>query len=256
MATVRAIEIIAVVGTGKVATTLLRIFKNAGFHIHGIAGRNAQKGQTIASAFETSFFTDVKELHADLILISVADSAVLEVAHSFPKNQWIAHTSGSIELPSHLVENGAVFYPLQTFTEGRNLQAANIPILLETHNTLFKNALEKLCQHIGFSYQFYSSEERKKIHVSAVFINNFVNHLVYKAGEIAQENGIDKELFLPLLEETFQKVKQVNAFDAQTGPARRKDNLVIEAHLNMLEGINQEVYALLTKSIQNTYKND
>lgn len=256
MAFPQTIESIAVVGTGKVATTFLRIFKSAGIQITGISGRNVLKGEALANELETRFYADFQALKADLVLVAVADNAVLSIAESFPKNQWIAHTSGSIELSENLRENGAVFYPLQTFTEGRNLTAVNIPILLETQQSALKNALEDFCKRIGFTFQFYTSEERKKVHLSAVFINNFVNHLVYKADEIAQKNGIDFSLFEPLLAETFQKLNEMKAYDTQTGPARRNDTKVIEAHLEMLAGMNRELYELLSKSIQNTYKND
>lgn len=256
MIPVESVERIAVVGTGKVAETFLRLFHQAGIAITGIYGRNEKRGEELAKRFNTSFCKQLNTVDADLIFIAVADDAVENVVSQVSKNHLFVHTSGSVPLRESWQDNGAVFYPLQSFTESRELSPSAIPILLEVENQKFKLALEKLCARMDLKFAFYNSEERKKIHLSAVFLNNFVNHLVYKSEEIAVLNKIDFSLLRPLMEETFSKLKELTAFDAQTGPARRGDKNTIQNHLTQLNGINHELYDLLSQSILKTYKND
>ena len=43
------------------------------------------------------------------------------------------------------------------------------------------------------------------------------------------------DLLKPLIKNTFEKVKNNHPKDVQTGPAIRKDYLIIEKHLKLLE---------------------
>jgi len=248
------IETVAFVGSGKVANGLATIFHNAGFIITGISSRNKETGKALAQIVDAPFFDSQLELKADLILIAVADQHVSEIVKCFPAEQLVAFTAGSISLEAvNSNENRAVFYPLQTFTEGRNLSVNQIPILLETKLLEAANCLKLVCEKIGFQFQFCDSEKRKYLHLSAVFVNNFANHLVYLAKEESDKNMLDWRLFEPLLAETFEKLKFLSPFEAQTGPAKRNDTAIIEKHLKLLTGRKKEIYALLSKSITETF---
>ena len=97
------------------------------------------------------------------------------------------------------------------------------------------------------------SEQRKYLHIAAVFTNNFVNHL-YKIGfDICRENNIPNETLYPLILETAQKIVLTNPDNVQTGPALRNDKNIIGKHLNLLSGEKKKIYQTLTESIQNTY---
>ena len=252
------IKNVAFVGSGKVANGFANIFHKAGFIITGIYSRNKETGKALAVKVEAPFFDSLEDLKAELILVAVADQHVIEVVNSFSAKQHVVYSAGSISLEA--IENKktrAVFYPLQTFTEGRNLMAEDIPILLEANTKSLQKKLEVICKEIGFKFQHCDSEKRKKIHLSAVFLNNFVNHLVYISQEEAIKNNLDWSLFQPLLNETFEKLKIVSPYEAQTGPAKRNDRLIIENHLSYLEGRNKEIYRLLSQNIIETYsKND
>jgi predicted short-subunit dehydrogenase-like oxidoreductase (DUF2520 family) len=252
------IKSVAFVGSGKVANGFASIFHQAGFNITGIYSRNKETGKALAQKVDAPFFDSLEDLKADLIFVAVADQHVIEVVNSFAAKQLVVYSAGSIALED--IENKktrAVFYPLQSFTEGRNLKAEEIPILLEANTKSFQKKLEVICKEIGFEFQYCDSEKRKKIHLSAVFLNNFVNHLVYISQEEAFNNKLDWSLFQPLLNETFEKLKFLNPFEAQTGPAKRNDRLIIENQLSYLEGRNKEIYKLLSQSIIETYsKND
>ena len=91
------------------------------------------------------------------------------------------------------------------------------------------------------------------MHVAAVFVNNFVNHLYHIGSEICAKNKVPFEILHPLIIESALKIKDLTPFESQTGPAKRKDEKIIEKHITLLDKNQQEIYKLLTKSIYNTY---
>jgi predicted short-subunit dehydrogenase-like oxidoreductase (DUF2520 family) len=248
------IKSVAFVGSGKVANGLAQIFHSNNIQITGISSRNKETGKVLAAKVEAPFFDSALDLNADLIIVAVADQFVTEVVNSFSNSQLVAFTAGSVSLEDLKEgENRAVFYPLQTFTEGRSLTVKEIPILLEASSNEVGECLLSLCQRLGFQTQFCDSNKRKKIHLSAVFLNNFVNHLVYLAHCEASKNQVDWAIFEPLLQETFEKLKLLSPFEAQTGPAKRNDQIIIESHLELLSSRNRAIYELLSNNIQETY---
>jgi predicted short-subunit dehydrogenase-like oxidoreductase (DUF2520 family) len=113
--------------------------------------------------------------------------------------------------------------------------------------------MESLCELTGLRFDYCTSKNRQKYHLAAVFVNNFVNHLFYKAQVQLKQNNLDWELLKPLMEETVAKLDDHSAFDAQTGPARRNDHDTILTHQSLLTEEDLSIYKLLTNSIQTTY---
>jgi predicted short-subunit dehydrogenase-like oxidoreductase (DUF2520 family) len=143
-----------------------------------------------------------------------------------------------------------VFYPLQTFTKNKAINFKEIPICLESEMEIDFFIIKKLAQSISNSVQSISSEQRKALHVAAVFVCNFVNHLYKIGNDICKENQLSFEILKPLIVETAQKIIQLTPENAQTGPAKRNDTATINSHLNFLSDENQkEIYKLITKSI-------
>ena len=96
-----------------------------------------------------------------------------------------------------------------------------------------------------------SSEERKYLHLAAVFACNFVNHCYSLSGEVLAAHGLPFDVMLPLIEETARKAGEMSPLEAQTGPAVRYDENVIKAQTDLLnhEPYLQEVYRLLSSGI-------
>ena len=111
--------------------------------------------------------------------------------------------------------------------------------------------IEKAAHSISNVVVPIDSHQRKVLHVAAVFVNNFVNHLYAIGSEICLENEIPFAILKPLIAETAAKIQTLIPSEAQTGPAKRKDQHTIQAHLEVLQNDNQKaIYRLLTKSIQ------
>ena len=193
---------------------------------------------------------------ADVYLIAVADGAIESVAgYLQDKTGLVAHTSGARDLGAlrGITRNG-VFYPLQTFSRERELDFGEIPICLETGHPKDLALLQKLAGSLSQQVLELDVSARRQLHLAAVFVNNFSNHMVYLGEALCREQGIAENLLRPLLRETFSKLETLSAYEAQTGPARRGDAVTREAHLSRLkDSLRKELYQLISESIQKTY---
>lgn len=200
---------------------------------------------------------------ADVVLVSVSDSAIASVAASLipiiGKHTVIAHTSGTTEM-SILECTGTptgVFYPLQTFSKATELRYDNIPIFIEGSDTDTTCLLTELARSISTDVRYADSEQRRKLHLAAVLSCNFVNHLWALSDRILQEAGYEFSVMLPLLQETLQKASANPPATVQTGPAARRDKRTMNAHLDMLAEYPEiaRIYSMLSDSIMCTSSN-
>jgi predicted short-subunit dehydrogenase-like oxidoreductase (DUF2520 family) len=244
---------IAFIGSGKVATELALIFQFKGLQISGISSRNQQTGKELADKLNCPFEENPNALSADLIIVATNDDSIKKLDEQLDGKTWLAYTAGAVDLHQLSRGNWGVFYPLQTFTKERHLGIDEIPFLIEAKDPFLTNLLAEICVHVGFQFAHCSTKDRQKYHLAAVFVNNFVNHLLHRAQVQLKDSSLNWKLLTPLLEETIAKLDDYSAFDAQTGPARRKDLRTIDTHLDMLSEADQGLYSLLTKSILKTY---
>lgn len=243
---------IVIIGSGNVAQHLISAFLKAdGIDLVQVFAR---KKESLLHLLDSHFIIDDFNTlsEADVYLIAVSDNAIAEVSKRFPfQNRLVVHTSGSIAMGALSNKNRkGVFYPLQTFSKNKQVNFKEIPICLETEIEKDYQILKTLAQAISDKVYPISSKQRKAIHVSAVFVCNFVNHLYQIGNEICLENKIDFDILKPLIDETASKIVTLSPKEAQTGPAKRNDSQTINAHLSFLTNENQkEIYKLLTKSI-------
>ncbi len=195
-----------------------------------------------------------KLMDADVYIIGIPDDAIAPFSESLPiQNKLIVHTSGGVNM-SELSNNSrrGVFYPLQTFSKQREVNFKNIPICIEAENVRDLELLRKLGECISENVVGILSEKRLKLHLAAVFVNNFVNHLYAIGSDILNKENLPFDLLKPLISETALKIETLSPKAAQTGPARRKDQKTIDKHLKLLENSdNKEFYELFTKALKN-----
>lgn len=248
---------ISIIGSGNVAQHLIKAFtKSENTEIVQVFSRKKESLiHLIDSDKIVTDFSDLKE--ADLYFISITDNAISSVSEKLPfQNQLVIHTSGTSSIAVLNSKNRkGVFYPLQTFSKDKAVDFSIIPICLEAEDERDYKILETVAKSISNAVFSISSEQRKALHVSAVFVNNFTNHLYQIGQEICNEHQMPFEILKPLIHETANKINTLNPVDAQTGPAKRKDYGTIQAHLDYLTNENQkEIYKLITLSIQNNGK--
>lgn len=184
---------------------------------------------------------------ADLYIFALTDTALESVWQEMPPTGgvWI-HVSGSTPLDSltKYHADGAVLYPLQTFSRNRDIEWKHVPLYYEGHEEA-RLLAEALSTHTAFA----SSEGRRKLHLAAVLACNYSNYLVTLAEEYLSAEGFESKTLLPLLRETFQKLEALPASEAQTGPAIRGDRTIVEQHKDLLSGDTLAVYTLLAEQL-------
>jgi predicted short-subunit dehydrogenase-like oxidoreductase (DUF2520 family) len=249
------IRSVAIIGTGNVAVHLAKAIHKAGISISGIYGRNQQQAQELADDFSAEACTQLELIpQSDLYIIAVKDDAIEQVSNQLPKvNGIVVHTSGitPLQVLSKHAKAG-VLYPLQSFSKHTEIPFKGIPVLLEAlHNEDLKK-LELLVNTCGGKPISIDSENRKVVHLAAVFANNFTNHLYHTAEQILKARGLSFDILLPLITETARKVQSNPPHAVQTGPAKRNDMLTIEKHLNLLQQMPQyrQIYDLISQGIR------
>ena len=246
---------IVILGGGNVAWHLTNaLLQNSAVNVVQVYNRSLEKINIFKNS--TSITNNLSELKdADIYILAVSDNAISELSSALIlKNKLVVHTSGSMamnELKS--VSNKGVFYLLQTFSKERKIDFSTVPICIEAETDADLRLLETLATSMSKNCYRINSNQRKSLHVAAVFVNNFVNHLYHIGHEICEQNKVPFEILLPLILETANKITTLSPLEAQTGPAKRNDTKTIEKHIAMLTKNQQEIYTLLTKSIYNTY---
>ncbi len=258
---------ISIIGSGNVGWHLGIAFENHHHPVCEVFSRNIVKAEKLSEMLykaEAKTDLDFSESDAELFILSVADDAMEEVCSQLilPENAILAHTSGSKSLDDlqklmliyhDLPVKCAVFYPLMTFSAGKHLDLKSIPFCIEAVDDETEQILVDIAQEMSDTVYLLSSEERKVLHVAAVFACNFTNHLLALSKSITDNENLEFDLLKPIISETFKKaLKAEDPTDVQTGPAIRNDKTIINRHLDYLKDDAQllEIYEVLTESIQ------
>ncbi|MDY3351520.1 DUF2520 domain-containing protein [Riemerella anatipestifer] len=247
---------IVIIGSGNVAFHLNNAFYEANIKVSQLFGRNEDALKLMSETTKIPYSTNTLQ-NADLYIICVKDDVIAEVSQIIKnENALVVHTSGS--MPKDALEGNykkGCFYPLQTFSKSKVLDYTEIPFFIEAENTQDLNILKNLALRISPRVQEADYEKRKYIHLTAVFACNFVNHLYARAKEIADNQNIPFNYFIPLIEETMDKIYYLDPKKAQTGPAVRNDARVLELHKQLITDETQlEIYNLMNQSIKKMYE--
>ncbi|MDB4902471.1 MAG: oxidoreductase [Mucilaginibacter sp.] len=247
---------ITIIGSGNVATHLAAAFKNAGHRIVQVYSRDMQNAALLAYHVGAEPIDNLNQVNpeTDIFIISVKDDAIISTAKTLSKHQkLIVHTSGATDLSSlsAFTSNAGVFYPLQTLSKNKEVDFFTVPLCVEGANETITFELEQLAQTISNHVYRINSEQRKILHLAAVFACNFPNYLYSIAQQLLAKHNMEFELLRPLILETAQKVQDHLPAEVQTGPAIRNDKNTMAIHLQMLNGEPEmkNLYELLSQAI-------
>ena len=238
---------IVLIGRGRLATNLEHVLLSAG---HEVASINSRTLEALP-------------LEADVYIVAVKDSALADVIRAATKgreSQLFVHTAGSMPMDifKGLTVHYGVFYPMQTFSKERLVDFNDISVFLETNDAVSMERLKMLSTTLTTHIYELDSEGRKHLHLAAVFACNFVNHCYALSAEVLAAKGLPFSVMLPLVDETAQKVHELAPREAQTGPAVRGDQNVMQMQANMLAGnpAVKQIYEALSNDIQRLADND
>lgn len=250
-------KIITFIGAGNVATHLAKSFFDKGFVIQEVYSKNIGNAKVLANNINANFCNDLKQINdkSHIYIISVKDDALAKVITELTvKDKLIIHTSGSVEMDifnNHHFTNYGILYPLQTFSKDNELDIYKVPFCIEANTKENEVLLIELAKSISENVQLINSEERKKIHLAAVFACNFSNYMYQVADNLLSKESLDFDILKPLIIETANKILNNPPKSMQTGPAKRKDTEVIENHIKMLADSPsyQDIYKIITDNI-------
>ena len=238
---------IVLIGRGRLATNLEHALLSAG---HEVASINSRTLEALP-------------LEADVYIVAVKDAALADVIRAATKgreSQLFVHTAGSMPMDifKGLTVHYGVFYPMQTFSKERLVDFNDISVFLETNDDVSMERLKMLATTLTTHIYELDSEGRKHLHLAAVFACNFVNHCYALSAEVLAAKGLPFSVMLPLVDETAQKVHELAPKDAQTGPAVRGDQNVMQMQANMLaeKPTVKQIYEALSNDIQRLADND
>lgn len=253
---------VVLIGAGNVAHHLAPALLKAGVNLCQIYSRSIESARELGRKTGITYTADIFAVYpdCDIYIFCVSDDALLSLFKSIRINKeaLILHTSGSLPLSifQPFVKRYGVLYPLQTFTKRRDLEFQEIPLCVEGSNTEALQEVRELAGLLSVRIEEISSEKRKYLHLAAVFANNFVNYLYGISGKILEKEGLDFNLLRPLIFETAHKVMLISPENAQTGPARRGDENILNIHKVLLKddrGLSN-LYTILSDAIRESIK--
>jgi Uncharacterized conserved protein len=251
---------IAIIGAGNLGFNLAMALYKHGFRVIQIYSRTEESAKPLADKIESEWTTNIQEIttKAAIYFVALKDSILEEFIPHIVKGResalWV-HTAGSVPMSiwANYASRHGVFYPMQTFSRQCEVSFKELSIFIEAATSDDANMLKAVAQSLTKKVYEIDSENRKKIHLAAVFACNFVNHMYNLSNDILKTADIPFDVLLPLIEETARKIHELTPQEAQTGPAVRYDKNIIDNHLALLNGkpYMQEIYRLISQSIYN-----
>lgn len=248
---------IVVIGSGNVATHFARAFHASGNDIVQVYSRNIAHAQVLASQLDAQAINRFADLAYDahLYLLAIPDDALYEVVSQIsPKQGIVVHTSGSVPMDvlKPLSSKIGVVYSPQTFIKSLEMNYSELPFCVEASDGEVLEQLKNLVLPVSEKIYDINSDQRRKLHLAAVFVNNFVNALNATGQDLTRENGVPFDILFPIMASTAERAKQGDLWQLQTGPAVRGDEQTIGKHRKLLASDPEKLrlYDLLTDLIK------
>ena len=229
---------IVFVGAGNLATNFGKALHEAGNDILQVYSRTYESASALAM---------------------VSDNAMADVVPQLcngREDKIFIHTAGSV--PINVFEGMAlhygVIYPMQTFSKNKEVKFKEIPCFIEGNDNIALETALSLAGSVSDRIYRMNSEERKYLHLAAVFACNFVNHCYGISFEILRRHNISFDVMMPLIDETARKVHTCSPVEAQTGPAVRYDQNIIKLQSELLKDnpVFKKIYEYMSVSINQT----
>ena len=251
---------ISFIGSGNVASHMATALYKQGYEIINIWSRNLNNAVSLSHKVKAVPLDNISQLDkkTDLYIIAIPDDQIVTMAKQLQKQlarrARIVHTSGatSVASVSEYFKMAGVIWPLQSLSKGKKVSFKKLPLCITSTSPTLKKELLILCQSLSDQVQVISDDQKRILHLAAVFANNFSNHMYSIAHDLCTEHEIDFKLLQPLITETARKVTDQSPADMQTGPAIRGDHKSMELHQKQLKKEKDilKLYQLISTNIQ------
>ncbi|MBV4356083.1 Rossmann-like and DUF2520 domain-containing protein [Pinibacter aurantiacus] len=250
---------ITIIGTGNVATVVGHKLLRASHKIVEVYGRSNEKTGQLAKELKATPCYDWSDISkdADLYIIAISDNGLYELPDDFRCDSLVVHTAGSVskDVLKKISPRYGIFYPLQSLKKNSDADI-EIPFLVDANTNADISVLIELGTTISEEVAIADDNKRLHLHVGAVIVNNFTNHLFTLADDYCRHQNINFELLLPLIRETVGRLEANAPATMQTGPAIRRDVTTIEKHLQLLQHEPQlkKLYKVFSDEIMERYE--
>lgn len=248
---------IVLIGSGNVATVLGRLCKQSGHQILQVMSRHTENAKTLADELGAAYdnYDGKTDLSADIYIVSITDGILFDLNKSFSLgDKLIVHTAGSVskDVLKDISSRYGILYPFQSLRKEMG-HMPQIPLLVDGNDEATTSSIESFAKTLSPVVKLSTDEERIRLHVAGVVVNNFTNHLYSLAEDYCQKEGLDFSLLFPLIQETAERITRYSPKTMQTGPALRNDVFTLDRHLRVLAAHPKLKYLYLkfTDSIMN-----
>ncbi|WP_462222231.1 Rossmann-like and DUF2520 domain-containing protein [Ferruginibacter sp.] len=248
---------IVIIGSGNVATVLARLCQKNNHQVIQVMSRHTENAKILADELGCSYtnYDGITDMSADIYIVAISDGVLFDLNKSFSLgNKLIVHTAGSVskDVLQNISTNYGILYPFQSLR--KEIQTIpEIPFIIDGNTNDTVTLIEDFAKTLSPLVKRLAEEDRFKLHVSGVFVNNFTNHLYAVAEDFCIKENLDFKLLFPLIQSTAQRIKEISPKDIQTGPAHRNDVFTLDKHLRLLSAHPKlkYLYLKLTDSIMN-----
>jgi predicted short-subunit dehydrogenase-like oxidoreductase (DUF2520 family) len=242
--------VIGIVGAGAVGTALGLGLSRAGWPIHAVASRDADRRERFRALVGVSrAFVDPEPLleEVELIILTVPDDVIARLASGLRmySGQAMIHTSGALgaEILAPAMAAGTQvgsFHPLVAFADTERAVAAlhGATIAIEADDQL-ATLLASMAEALGATPVRLAAGSKAAYHAAAVLAAGGFIALLDAIAELAAVAGLDEAgalaIYGPLIEGTLGNARALGIRAALTGPITRGDLGTLRAHLAALQ---------------------
>jgi pyrroline-5-carboxylate reductase len=244
-------------GSGNVAQIFAKRLFNSGHDILQIYSPTIANAKALAASVNAASTNDIKQIipDADVYILAIKDNALAEVAAQLNSKEKVAiHCAGAVSLDvlQQVSEHRAVIWSLYSIQKNNFPQNNNMPLVVEANSSKALQTAVQLANDISNNVTVADLIQRQMLHLNAVLVNNFTNHLLTIAQNICNENNLPFDILLPIIKQTFEQTEKTLPSESQTGPAIRNDTTTISKHIELLSGhpLWQKIYEDISISIQ------
>lgn len=252
---------IVILGTGNVARFFLQQLAGQPANVVQLYNHRPESAADLSAQYNIPLVTDTEAIDADadLYLFCIKDQAIATLAGSIRlgPGQTAIHCAGSQSL--NLLQatgiNTAVVWPLYSINKSKLPQSRNVPLLIEASGDFASTKAKAFAALISDSITQVNYAQRQYLHLSAVMVNNFTNHLLAIGAGICAEHSLSYDLLKPIIEQTFTSAIMHSPADLQTGPAVRNDVRTMDVQVQLLQTHPEweNVYRAISNSIEKMY---
>jgi predicted short-subunit dehydrogenase-like oxidoreductase (DUF2520 family) len=246
---------VVIIGSGNVATVLGRKILSVGHEIRQVISRNKEHASALAVELNCGYASTFEEMNkeADFYIIAISDSSLMDIDKKlFLDRKLVVHTAGSVSKDAlkNVSRNYGVLYPLQSLRKEIK-ETPEMPLLVDANTEDNLTLVYDFAKTIADNVEIAADEQRLKLHVGAIIVNNFANHLYALTEDYCKQENINFKMLLPLINETTSRLSSFSPIEVQTGPAARNDFPTMQKHLQLLAGYHdlKKIYMLMTESI-------